>query len=49
MNAKEALKIIDTVCSQVSMSRDGHNKVLVAINILEKLVNEKFDVPAQTS
>lgn len=40
MSPQEAIKIIDTVCSQVSMSREGHNKVSTAVAVLEKFVNE---------
>lgn len=45
MDPKEALKIIDTVCSQISMSRDGHNKVINALAALQKVVDASSVTP----
>jgi hypothetical protein len=41
MNENEALKILDNVCSQTSMNRESHIKVLQAVEILKEFIRPK--------
>lgn len=41
MKTEEALKLIDQVCAQVSLSREGHIKVQAALDVLKEAIEKK--------
>lgn len=41
MNPNEALDILNQITQQVSASRDVHQKIVIALECLKKIVEEK--------
>jgi len=41
MTPEQALNILNQVSSQALLSRDNHEKVLVAVDTLKKLIEDK--------
>lgn len=44
MKKEEALKLVDSICSQVSLNREAHVKVQQAIQILAEAIKPKEEV-----
>lgn len=36
MDAEQAISLLDQVCAQVSLTRENHQRVLVAVGVLKK-------------
>jgi len=43
MQPTEALTLVDQVCAQVSLTRENHQRVLVAINVMKNAMKNGAD------
>jgi len=43
MQPEEAISLLDQVCAQVSLTRENHQRVLVAINVMKNAVKNGAD------
>lgn len=43
MNTDEALQIIDSICAQVNLTREGHVKVQEAIAVIKSAISVPAD------
>lgn len=46
METKEALQVLDQVCSQVSLPKAGHIQVQLAMDVLRKATEVKKENPS---
>ena len=45
MKPQDALEFVDRICSQVSLNREGHIQLQIAIRVLKEKINGKKPEP----
>lgn len=43
MDAEQAISLLDQVCAQVSLTRENHQRVLVAVGVIKKLASDNHN------
>ena len=43
MDPEQAISLIDQVCAQVSLNRENHQRVLVALGVMRNAINNGHD------
>lgn len=46
MDAEQAISFLDQICAQVSLTRENHQRVLVAFNVMKNAIKNGTDPKA---